>query len=184
MYNSVTINILAKIWAGIERNYQKSFLKNFNDLISKGFKKLSKGSVFVNLFNSDKSFVEEGLIYKIYCKSMKLFQSFIKKINKSVSRSAGGSFFAKIVKNLFQEEEQTKKALHVFLLSFGVTTLVVNILKGNIKTKSNVVFLVIIFLSILNIRFKNNCKKVLDNSHIVKFIKSIFITEYGGDQWW
>ncbi len=184
MYNSVTLNVLSKIWRSIEENYEKSFFKKIVDFISKGFKCISKGSIIVNLFVSDNSFVIEGLIYELYCKFIDSLQSFIKGINKFVLKYKSESFFLNAFDNLFGGEENIINTLYISLLSFGITTLFINVLKGNLKTKLNIIFAAIVFLSIVGMKFGQDYKYILDNSFTVKFIKDIFDTEDGGEKWW
>ncbi|HLR34477.1 MAG TPA: hypothetical protein VK071_04005 [Tissierellales bacterium] len=184
MYNSVTLNVLSKIWRSIEKDYERSFFKKIVDFISKGFKYISKGSIIMNLFVSDNNFVREGLIYKLYCKFIDLLQSFIKRINKFVLKYKSGSFFLNAFNNLFGRGENIINTLYISLLSFGITTLFINVLKGNLKTKLNIIFAAIVFLAIVGMRFSQNYKYILDNSFTVKFIKDIFNTEDGGEKWW
>ena len=68
MYNSIVVIALVKIWDALVEGYQYSILKKFNVFILKGLKNLSKGSNVVNLFTSNRSLVEESLLYGLYCK--------------------------------------------------------------------------------------------------------------------
>ena len=117
MYNSVVLKVLVKIWNILVEEYQYSYLKKFNNFISKGFKNLSKGSNIVKLFISDRSLVKESLLYSLYCKIIDSLNRFFIFLRKRIRENSHESIIYNTIYNLFHDEIQLQTTFYIFLLA-------------------------------------------------------------------
>ena len=178
MYDSLTLTVLSNIYNGIKRGYEYSLFKKVLIKISKVFKYLSRGSWFVRFFTSDRKILEESLFYKLYCKFLDNVYKFIKYFNKAANRWKENSIIYIIISRLFKDKRKTQDTFHIFLMFFGLTLLFLNIFKGQILTKTNILSIFIVLISLLGI--KNGYEEGIKESLILKFIKGFVSIDEGG----
>lgn len=184
MYNSIVVKVLVKIANALIEGYQYSILKKFNVFILKGLKNLSKGSNVANLFTSNRSLVEESLLYGLYCKVVARLNKIFIFLRKEIVKNSHGSIIYNTTYNLFYDEIQLQTTFYVFFISLGVGIVGNNLIRGFYAGKSYLVSFLLIFVSLIGLSMKENYKNILEGSYACTFIKSLFTIDEGVNQWW
>lgn len=184
MYNSIVVQFLVNVWQVLEKGYKYSLLKMFNDKLIKGFKFLSKGSLTISLFTSSRSLLEESLLYRIYCWILDIITRSFRELRKGIKKVNHGSLIYTTVYNLFYDEVQLQGTFYIFFMAFGTGLIGNNLVRGYYSGRSYLISIALIFISLMGMKIKDDYKSILEESHIFKFVKSIFTIDEGVDQWW
>lgn len=180
MHNSISITILVKVYGGLKRGYEFSLLKKILIVIGNGFRYVGRGSWFVNFFTSDTSLAEESFFYKLYCKFIDFIYRIIENLRRIVKQMKKTSIIDNIILKLFKDRRETQDTFNTFFLFFSSTIIFINIIKGKILVKANIISIFIILLSLTGIGIKNKHENVIEGSLIFMFIKSVFSIDEGG----
>lgn len=184
MYNSFIVQVLVRIWKVLVTGYDNSFLKIFNDRVKKGIKFLSKGSYTTGLFTSDRSLIEESLLYDLYSKVINLINRIISWLKKVINKASSGSVIHTTVYSLFSDEVKLMNTFYIFFIAFGTGIIINNLVKGFYAGKSYTISILLIFVSFIGLSIGKNYREMLKESYAFQFIKSIFTVDEGVDQWW
>lgn len=182
MFNSITVNILAKIWSKFDYYYKLSYLNRIFSKIKKILSKLSLGSRFINLLTNDRSFIKDSLFYKLYGKIIVLINKFLKSIRDIFNKYKDGSLIYILIYNSNKSKYETIKSVFISIFVFSVATIVVNIINKNILNNINILLIILMTISLLYINI--NLQKISMNSFTVKIIKDFFKVDNGDDKWW
>ncbi|HHV38975.1 MAG TPA: hypothetical protein GXX70_05730 [Tepidimicrobium sp.] len=182
MYNSVVVGILVRLWEILQDIYRYSLLKRIRDFLVISFKKLAKGSKIVELFTSNKSLIEESLIYRLYCRIVNWINGTLKTIEIRMEGILKGSVIYGLIHKLFHNQSDLQITLSLFFIILGGGIMVINIF-NRVSTYIPYLFslaLVIAALAGLSTSYRN----ILKGSLVFNCIKNIFIIDEGVDQWW
>lgn len=184
MYNSIVIQFLSRIWNALEKSYQYSLLKLFNDRLVKGIKYLSRGSLIISLFTSNRSLIEESFLYQVYCWIIDIIVKIIQGLRKGIKKTSHGSFIYTTIYNLFYDEIQLQSTFYIFFMAFGIGIIGNNLARGYYFGRSYLVSIALIGISLIGLKIKEDYKSILEESYSFKIVKSIFTIDEGVDQWW
>lgn len=179
--NSIIISISIRIWTKLKIAYKYSLFKRVINKIGEVFKYLSKGSLFINFFTSNRELINKSIFYKIYCKFIDLMYSTIEKMRKVVNKGKEGSIIYRTFSKLFKNRKQIHISFHIFFLFFGFTILLINLGKKFVFTKEVLISLLVIFISLIGLSIRNIYEKVLQGSIILQGLKSTFTIDEEGD---
>lgn len=184
VYNSYFIGALVKVWNALERGYEYSILKRINYSLRGGFERLSSGSRIVNLFISNRSLIEESLLYGLYANMIDGINRGLDSMRDIMKNICKGSIVYNTIYNLFKDEYSVQRTTSLFFLVLGIGIIGVNLLKGLNQYKFYMFPILLLGISILNIGLGVSYRGILEGSHVFSFIKGIFIIDEGVDQWW
>lgn len=182
MFNSITVNILAKIWSKFDYYYKLSFLNRIFTKIIRIFSSLSKESRFINLFTDDRSFIKDSFLYNMYGKILYLINKVFKFFRDIFNKYKDGSLIYILIYNSNKSKYETIKSVFISIFVFSVATIIVNIINKNIINNINMLLLILMTISLLFINI--NLQKISMNSFTVKIIKDFFKVDNGDDKWW
>ena len=184
MYNSIIVRFLVNAWSLTANSYNNSLLKKINDRLIRGIKHLSKGSLTISLFISDRSLIKESLLYKLYTIIINLANKVINGLREGIENTSHGSVIYTTIYNLFRDEVQLQNTFYIFIMAFGVGIIGNNLIRGYYHGRSYLISIVLITISLIGLNIKEDYKNILEGSHIFKLVKSIFTIDEGVDQWW
>lgn len=184
MYNSVIVRCLVNIWHILVKGYKYSILKRFNSSLLKGIKFLSKGSLTISLFISNRSLIEESLLYRIYCWVVNIISDIFMIIRKGIKKISHGSLIYTTVYNLFYDEIQLQNTFYMFFMAFGIGIIGNNLVRGYYIGRSYLVSISLIIIALIGFNIKEEYKSILEESHTFKIVKSVFTIDEGVEQWW
>lgn len=184
MYNSVVVRFLVGIWHVLQRGYEYSLLKKFNGKLIKCGKFLSKGSLTISLFRSNRSLLAESLLYKVYCQVLDLVTKIFGGLRKGIKKTNHGSFIYTSIYNLFYDEVQLQSTFYIFFIAFGMGIIGNNLIRGYYFGRSYIISIALILISLMGLRIKDDYNSLLEGSYTFKLVKSIFTIDEGVDQWW
>lgn len=184
MYYSVVVGLLVKAWKFLVNGYDNSLLKKICYPVMKGIKNLSKGSLIIRLFTSNRSLIEESLLYRLYTIIVDIANRIIDGLKKVVKKGSQGSLIYTSFYKLFEDEIQLQNTLYVFLMAFGIGIIANNLVRGYYQGRSYLVSIALIIISVIGLNIKEDYKKVLEGSFAFRIVRSIFTIDEGVDQWW
>lgn len=184
MYNSVIVGFLVNIWHILEKGYEHSLLKKFNDKLIKGAKLLSIGSLTISLFTSSRSLIEESLLYKLYCFIIDIIVKVFRELRRRIKKVNHGSLIYTTIYNLFYDEIQLQSTFYIFFIAFGIGIIGNNLVRGYYSGRSYLISIALISISLIGLKVKEDYKSILEGSYIFKLVKSIFTIDEGVEQWW
>lgn len=177
MYNSILVNMLAKLWNLVEQSYENSFLKKIVDQIKRLFTFLFKGSIIKSLISDEKEYIDNSFLYKIYKWLINLYNIVINKLNKFFCNQKDGSVFCKFAEKYLTDDKTSINTLISTLRFLFLGMLIINIfVNKNIYVSLALIIMVITLSSKFIEYFKT--------SLIYKFCEYMFAVDEGGDQWW
>jgi len=184
MFHSRILNLLAKLWNKSNDYCKQSFTNTVSTKISTLIDFLLKGSFVVKIIKDDKSWVENSLLYKIYCKIVDFTNWSFRSIRATVTKYKHESALYMMTSYLFRDEGKIISSIITFLITFSAITLILNIFRNNMVNSMNVMLLVIVVLSIILGNIKMIFSNILQGSFFWRLIKDIFTLDNGGEQWW
>lgn len=182
MFNSFSLNILFRIWNRICDSYDNSYLKAVNCKIASYFKFLSKGSIFIHFLTNGKSFFQSSLFYKGYTHLIDGLMSIFNYSRKIVKKYKNDSLLYKIVSILFENEYEILYSASVFIITFSLVTIMLNIFKDGIISSFNLFLLISLIIGIFMFMTREYFVDIIQNSFFVNIIKSLFTIDNGGEQ--
>lgn len=184
MYNSYTVRVLSRFWSIINEFYKYSIIKRVIETIIHAIKSIGSGSYVIKFFTNDRSSIENSRIYDIYQKLICFIEVIFNKVRGVVVKYKEGSLISSICTSIFDSTSRTIGTISLFVISFSIINIIIDILNNNIVTYGNIALLAITIFSIITYIYRDNIKDVILSSFIIRLIKDIFTIDDGGDQWW
>lgn len=184
MYNSLLVSMFVKIWHGIVKGYNSSFLKKILDSIKMATSYLMNGSIIASIFANDESLIEKSIFYGIVVKVIDLLTLTFKAINNYINKIGKSSLIYRSIKSSFSTEIESLRSLFIFIFFFGIGIIGNNIGRGFFSGKSYIIALILIIGSLIGLGIKEDYKEVLASSLFYRFVAGIFTIDEGGGNWW
>ncbi|WP_427340334.1 hypothetical protein [Caloranaerobacter sp. DY30410] len=180
MSNSFVLNMLHRIWDNICIFYDNSCLKAINCRIGNYFKFLSNGSVVIHFFTNEKSLFQSSLFYKVYTHLIDKLMCIFYCSRKVVKKYKDNSFLYKAVSSLFQNEQEGFYSVSIFIITFSLVTITINIIRGGVII-SNLLLLILLIIGIFMFKTRKYFADIIRNSFFVNIIRNLFMIDDGGE---
>ncbi|NLY66774.1 MAG: hypothetical protein GX069_04375 [Tissierellia bacterium] len=184
MYNSILVRSLIRLWNVLSLGYEYSLLKKAIDPIVKSMHFIGRNSIFIRLFTSNRSLIEESMFYALFCKLIDLINRIMKALRSYTIKNGPTSIIYNIFNNIFKDINSMVKALFVFLFAFGLSIILNNIIRGYYFGRSYLVSIALIIISLTGIVNKLDIRDIFEGSYAFKFVESIFTIDEEVDRWW
>jgi len=184
MFNSITVNLLYKIWSKVEHYYKFSIIKIVADKLSSIAGSLFEGSLFIIFLRNDRSYYEDSMLFKVYSlviDKLNMLFSFIKRLFDKYKES---SIFYSLINDSFKGNKNISDTIFTSLLIFSVTTLILNVKNNSILNNNIFILSGLLIVSFCGLILKINIIEACKNSRVIKLIESVFSIEEGDDKWW
>lgn len=182
MYNSFVVALIMRVVRAVQDIYKNSYIKRFIGILKKHFRKLTEGSVFLEILNRDGIMFKNSYTYKLIGKFFGLFDWILKGFHGLTLKLTKGSRFSEGLGDYSRDITSGLGFVYDLLFFTGLVFLLGGLVGFSLVSPT--ISIVLIAVSLIGKVLNGSELIIIKNSAVANFVLDLFRLDKEGDEWW